>query len=92
MTNEFRPDYIVPPGETIRETMEYLGLSEEGLAEQMDYDIEFVANLLAGNTPLTRTVAERLECVLGVPGIMWLNLEASYQKGLANEQHPTSDA
>lgn len=76
---EFRPDYAVPPGDTIREMMDGQMLCEEDLAVLMDYDIEFICDLLAGETPLTPTVAKRLECALGVTKEFWLAREEHYR-------------
>ncbi len=85
MRYKFKPDYVVAPGETIRETMDAMMLCEEDLANFMDYDIEFILDLLAGNTDLTPTVAARLESTLGIPKQFWLNAEANYRRGIDNE-------
>jgi addiction module HigA family antidote len=75
----FQPDYAVPPGETLRETMEALGLDEKKLARLLGLSEESLNAILEGNATITPALAIELEDVTKVPAHVWNNLEAQYQ-------------
>lgn len=72
-----------PPGETIKEQLEYQEMSVESFAEQIGLSSEDTENLLNGNTELDLPIAIQLENVLGLPVSFWLNLEKIYRDKLA---------
>jgi addiction module HigA family antidote len=80
---EFAPDYAVPPGETLAETMEHLGMSRSDLAQRSGLSGPQIDALLSGEGALTRPLAARLEVALGVPARIWLGLERNYREALA---------
>lgn len=73
------PDFAVPPGETILEFLEELGMSQRQLATRLDLSPKHVNQLVQGLVSLSPEVAERLELVTGMPARMWNRLEADYQ-------------
>ncbi|GAA1014901.1 XRE family transcriptional regulator [Acrocarpospora pleiomorpha] len=73
------PDYAVPPGETIREFLDDLGMSQRQLATRLDLTPKHVNQLIQGLVPLSSEVALRLELVTGLSARMWNRLEADYQ-------------
>ena len=72
------PDYAVPPGETLRETIEALGMDQAELALRTGLDKKTIDQILGGKRPLTRHTAIRLEEATGVPTRLWNNLEILY--------------
>ena len=72
----------VPPGATIKEQIDDLGMTQMEFASRMGLPEEHVSKLIYGDVQLTTDVAERLELVLGVPAGFWNNLEAIYQQKL----------
>ena len=79
----FEPDYAIPPGETLREVMESLGMSQKELARRTDLTVQSLNRIFKGTQPITYETANRLELVTGVPATMWNNLEAQYREQLA---------
>lgn len=79
----FEPDYAVAPGETLRETMDELGMSQVALAYWSGMAPETIKAVLDGTEPITPMVAIRLSIATGMPIRMWLNLEANYRRDLA---------
>lgn len=84
-------DYIAtPPGATIREQLEYRGMSQKEFASRMNMSEKHISKLINGEVQLTTDVAIRLETVLGVPAQFWIKLEAVYRekilKHLAEEE------
>jgi len=77
------PDYAIPPGETIRETLAALGMTQAELALRMGRPENRVSEIINGKRAVTPETALQLERVLGVPARMWNNLEANYREALA---------
>ena len=73
------PDYAVPPGETIRELLDDLGMSQRQLSSRLGLTPKHVNQLIQGLVPLSPDVAARLELVTGMPARLWNRLEADYQ-------------
>ncbi|MFD0900622.1 HigA family addiction module antitoxin [Actinomadura sediminis] len=73
------PDYVVPPGEAIREFLDDLGMTQRQLAARLGLTPKHVNQLVQGLVPLSPDVAARLELVTGMPARMWNRLEADYQ-------------
>ena len=72
-------DLPIPPGETLAEEIEFIGMTQQELAREAGLSPELVHAIIQGEAPITETTAERLEKVLGVPSHLWVNLETRYQ-------------
>ena len=70
---------LTPPGETILETIENLGISQTELGERLGKTKAKTSNLINGKTIITNETATKLEMVLGISASFWLNLEKEYQ-------------
>ena len=79
----FEPDYAVAPGETLRETMESLDMSQKELAIRTGLTVQSLIRIFKGEQPISYETANRLELAVGVPASMWNNLEAQYREQLA---------
>lgn len=79
-----------PPGATIKEQLEYRGMSQREFAKRMDYSEKFISQLINGQVELTPNTAHRLEMVLGVPSAFWMNLEACYREKLLKVEEENS--
>jgi HTH-type transcriptional regulator/antitoxin HigA len=73
----------VAPGATIRDQLEYRGMSQKEFAARMDMSEKHISHLINGKVELTSDVSLRLEYVLGIPSSYWMNLEAAYREQLA---------
>ncbi len=73
---------LSPPGDTIQEHIDFMGMSQAELAERMGRPKEKINDLIKGREPLTTATAFQLERVLGIPAGFWLNSEKSYRKEL----------
>lgn len=82
----FNPDWVSPPGETIQDALDELGLSQAELARRMGVTEERVTELIEGKTGLTPEIAGKLELALGEPASFWLQREAVYQQRLARRK------
>ncbi len=94
MTHPFEPDYAVPPGETLREVMDSLGMNQTELAVRTGLTVQTLIRIFNGDQPITYETANRLELVTGVPARMWNNMEAFYREQLtriAEREHLKAD-
>ena len=72
----------VPPGVSIKERLENMGMSQKEFAARMGLSEKHISRLINGEVQLTPEVAVKLETVLGVPASFWSNLEALYREEL----------
>ena len=79
-TRPFVPSYAVPPGETLLETIQALGISQAELARRINLSPKTVNLILKGSATLSPQTALGLEKVTGVPAHFWNNLESGYQE------------
>ncbi len=75
----FEPDYAVAPGETLREVIESMGMTQTELSVRTGLTIQSISRILSGTQPITYETANLLELVTGVSATFWNNLEANYR-------------
>jgi HTH-type transcriptional regulator / antitoxin HigA len=81
----FAPDYAVPPGETLVETLEALEITQAELARRTDRPTKTISEIANGKAAITPDTALQFERVLGVPASFWINRESQYQEALARQ-------
>lgn len=86
--NQYTPDYVSPPGETLLEILESRGMSQTELAIRTGRTKKHINSIIKEKSPITQEMALQLERVLDVPSSFWNNREQQYQESLArkNEQ------
>ncbi len=82
-TYPYEPDYAIPPGETLAETMESLGMTQHELAERTGLTVQTLNRIFKGDQPISYETANKLSYVTGYPASFWNNLEAQYREQLA---------
>lgn len=87
MTNQFEPNYAVPPGTTLLETIEELGMSQSELAQRMGRPVKTVNEIINGKAAITPETALQLEKVVGIPASFWNNAEWHYREILARQEN-----
>lgn len=81
-TLEIAKSLLSPPGDTIQEHIDHIGMSQAELAERMGRPKEKINDIIKGREPVTTSTAFQLEKVLGIPASFWLNREKTYRKEL----------
>ena len=79
----FDPDYAVPPGATLLETIRALELTQKELARRMGRPVKTINEIVKGTAAITPETSLQLERVTGVPASFWDNAEANYRGRLA---------
>ena len=84
----YLPDYVSPPGNTLREALQERSMTTAGLAEQIGESIQLIHNIISGDAAFTPEIALQLEHVLGISATFWIRRERQYQQARARpEQH-----
>lgn len=81
----FTPNWVSPPGETLRETLAARGISQAEASRRMGVSQPYVSNLLASRKGVGPETALKLEALTGVSGEFWARLWAQYAVGLARQ-------
>jgi addiction module HigA family antidote len=80
---EFSPDYAVIPGESLKEFLEFSGMSLKEFSLRTGLTQQSIIRIIKGEQPITPDTANRFELVTGTPARFWNNLESQYQEQLA---------
>jgi addiction module HigA family antidote len=78
-TNQYRPDYAVPPGWVLAERLDAQGISHAEFARRCDRSAKLISEIVAGKAPIEAKTALQFERVLGVEADIWLGIEKDYQ-------------
>ncbi len=81
-TLTYRPDYAILPGETLREVMESLGMTQQELAIRTGLTVQSLNRIFNGSQPISYETANALDMATGTPARFWNNLEARYRERL----------
>lgn len=86
------PLNTLPPGETLDETLESLGMKQTELARRTGLSTKTISRIITGHEVISQDTAFALEKVLKVPAHFWINLEARYREALAREQEAAENS
>jgi len=75
----YEPDYAVPPGRTLEDTMVVQGMTQRELADRTGLTVQTLNRIFNGKQPITYETANKLELVTGTPASFWINLEGQYR-------------
>lgn len=81
----FDPAYASVPGDSLRETLDALHMTQADLAERAGLSTKHVNQIIQGVASITPETALALERVTGAPATFWTNLDTRYQLMRARE-------
>ncbi|WP_309616515.1 HigA family addiction module antitoxin [Salinibacterium sp.] len=81
----YAPDRVSSPGETLRETLEALPMSQTDLAVRTGLSMKHINQIVSGTAALSHETAIKLERATGVSARYWNALESQYRDWLARE-------
>lgn len=84
--NQYQPDFVSPPGDTLRDILEERHISQADLALRMGRPKKTISEIVNGKAPITHETALQLELVLGVSAEFWNMRETHYREFLAREE------
>src|SRR5437016_10962622 len=85
VVNQYTPEIVSAPGETLAEILEDHSMSQVELAERMGRPKKTISELINGKCEMTPETALQLERVLSIPASFWNNLERNYRDSLARK-------
>lgn len=84
-TNQYTPDYAVPPGDILNERIVAQGISQAELARRCGHSAKLISEIINGKAPINPRLALEFEKVLNVDASIWLNIETDYRLHIARE-------
>jgi HTH-type transcriptional regulator/antitoxin HigA len=84
--NQYAPDSVSAPGETLEEILEMRGMSQAELADRTGRPKKTINEIIRGKAAITAETALQLEKVLGIPAAFWITREQNYRESLARQQ------
>ena len=84
--NQYIPDTVSPPGETLQEILEEIGMTQAELAERTGRPEKTIGEIIKGKAAITPETAIRLEQVLGTPAEFWSRREQKFRDWLARRE------
>lgn len=81
-TQQFTPDWVSAPGDTIKDLLEERGIGIQDFAGRIGKSSDFVNALLIGQESIDEGLAQLLEQSLGGPAKFWMNREQDYREDL----------
>ena len=83
VANNMMPSEPVHPGTLLKEEIEYRGVSQKQLAQQMGVSYSVLNEILNGKRPVSIEYALYLEAVLGIDAQLWIQMQADYNLQVA---------
>ena len=80
--DQFRPDWVSPPGDTILSILEERRITRDKFAKAMGLNRFNADNLIDSNIEITADLAELLSKVLGSTPKFWMKREIKYRSEL----------
>lgn len=78
--NQYTPDYVSSPGETLQEMLSERGMSQAELARLTSIPKKTINEIINGKAAITPETALQFERVLGAPASFWNNRERHYKE------------
>ena len=75
----FHPDWVSPPGETIKDALAYKNLSLEACCVEIGMALPSVEGLINGDLKIDVSIADRLADTLGSSRQFWISRETLYR-------------
>jgi len=84
-TYDYTPDLVLPPGDTLTEVLDELGMTQMDLARRTGLSAKHVNQVVKGLVGLTPETALLLEKATGVHAATWNRLEVAHQEYKSRE-------
>lgn len=82
--NGLSPEFVIHPGETLKEIIEDRGMSQKEVAARTGVSEKHISNVVNCIKPISVAFAKKLEYVFEVEAKFWINLQSNYDNELAD--------
>jgi HTH-type transcriptional regulator / antitoxin HigA len=86
MKNQYEPDYVVHPGETLKDALDERDMTQVDFARRTGRPLKTINEIVQGKSGITPDTALQMERVLGIPARFWNNLQAQYEEAVARKE------
>ncbi len=83
IANNLMASEPIHPGEMIKDEIEFRGISQKALAQEIGVSASVLNEVLNGKRAVTTEYALLLEAALGIEADLWLRLQGEYNKQVA---------
>jgi HTH-type transcriptional regulator / antitoxin HigA len=84
--NRYEPDLVLPPGDTLDELLDDIGMTQAELAKRTGLSTKHINQIVNGAAAITPETALLLERATGVGARTWSNLEVAYREYVSRKQ------
>lgn len=74
------PDFLIHPGETLKEILEQRDMTQKELAIRTGYTEKHISTIIKGKKNISSQFAKSLEYVFGIEASFWCNLQSEYEQ------------
>ena len=85
--NQYFPQSLPHPGETLAEKLEEMGMGSEEFAIRVGKPEKTIIAVLNGKSAITPDMAIQFENVTKIPAHFWMNSQRGYDEYLAGKKH-----
>ncbi len=83
-TSGLSREFIIHPGETLKEVLQEREMSQRELAVRTDVTETHISNVVNCQKDISISFAKKLEYALNIAASFWINLQSNYDKELAD--------
>lgn len=76
----------IHPGSILKEELIERGISQKTFAKDIEMQPSHLCEIIKGKRPITKPVADKLEEVLGIPSIDWVNFQTKFDYDTAQSE------
>ena len=91
IANNLKPFYPTHPGEVLKDEIEYRGISQRGLARELDISYSVLNEVLNAKRALNPELAMMMEAALGVDAAPLLAMQNEYDMLMAERNETFMD-
>jgi HTH-type transcriptional regulator / antitoxin HigA len=85
-TNQYFPETVTHPGETLREKLEEIEMGSKEFAIRTGKPEKTISEVLNGNSSITPEMAVQFEKVLKIPANFWLRRQSLHDESIARQR------
>ncbi len=82
--NGLSRDFIIHPGETLKEVLDDIGMTQRELAIRTDVTEPHISSIVNCQKDISVSFSKKLEYALDIDASFWINLQGNYDKELAD--------
>lgn len=87
--NQYHPQSVPHPGETLKEKLEEMNLGPKELALSTGKPEKNIIAIIEGDSSITPDVAVQFENVTRIPANFWMNLQRNYDEFITRQKRQT---